>query len=150
MLGRADNTGSSPVTSVPFAIERHELDPRTSVVAVEGELDLASAPRLKWMLVDALGEGRSRLILDLSRATFMDSTALSVLVGVNRGLDHGRALAIVCARPALLRIFELSGMDGAFAISPTLQQALAQLDAPAARAPAVHAPAADTHAAKAS
>ncbi len=143
MLGKADNTDSAPSTPPPFAISRREHDQRTCVVCVEGELDLASAPRLKWMLLDALGEGRSRLILDLSLATFMDSTALGVLVGVNRGLDASGALAIVCSCPALLKIFELSGMDAAFAISPTLEQALAQLDAPAKRTPAVQAPVAE-------
>jgi anti-sigma B factor antagonist len=143
MLGRADNTDSSPPTSVQFAIERRELDPRTSLVSVEGELDLASAPRLKWMLLDALGEGHNRLILDLSLATFMDSTALSVLVGVNRGLDDDGGLAIVCPRSALLKIFELSGMDAAFTITATLEQALARLHAPAADAPTVQAPVAE-------
>jgi anti-sigma B factor antagonist len=143
MLGRADNTDTSTSTATPFAIERRELDARTSVVSVEGELDLASAPRLKWMLVDALGEGHTRLILDLSLATFMDSTALGVLVAVKRSLDRDGVLVIVCAAAPVLKIFELSGMDGVFAISPTLQQALAQLDAPAAHAQAIPAPAAE-------
>ena len=128
MLSKADTQDSSLATTVPFAIERRPLDPRTSLISVAGDLDLAGAPRLKWMLVDALGEGHSHLILDLSQATFMDSTALGVLVGVNRSLESGAALAIVCARANLLKIFELSGMDGAFAISSTIEQALAQLE----------------------
>jgi len=135
MLSQTDNPHSSPASTVPFAIERQALNPRTSVISVEGDLDLASAPRLKWMLVDALGEGHSQLILDLSQATFMDSTALGVLVGVDRSLENGAALAIVCAHANLLKIFELSGMDGAFAISPTIEHALAQLDTRAAQAP---------------
>jgi anti-sigma B factor antagonist len=128
MLSRADNTGSSLPTPVPFAIERRDLDPCTSVVAIEGELDLASAPRLKWMLLDALADGHNRLVLDLTLATFMDSTALGVLVGVNRSLSADGALVIVCANISVLKIFELSGMDGAFAILSTLGEALAQLD----------------------
>jgi anti-sigma B factor antagonist len=132
MLSRADNTGSSLPTSVPFAIERRDLDPGTSVIAIEGELDLASAPRLKWMLLDALADGHSRLVLDLALATFMDSTALGVLVGVNRSLSADGALVIVCANTGVLKIFELSGMDGAFAILSTLEEALARLDPSAA------------------
>jgi len=131
MSSRADNTGHSPSS---FAIARRELDPRTSVISVEGELDLATAPQLKWMLMDALEEGHSHLLLDLSLSTFMDSTALGVLVGVNRSLGAGGALAIVCANPNLLKIFELSGMDGAFAISATLEDALAQARPPLAEA----------------
>ncbi len=134
MLGRADNTDSSLPTSVPFAIDRRDLDRATSVISVEGDLDLASAPQLKWMLVDALEQGHDQLVLDLSLATFMDSTALGVLVGVNRSLRDGGTLQLVCAHANLLKIFELSGMDGAFAISPTLEHALARVDPPAAEA----------------
>ncbi len=76
------------------------------------------------MLVDSLEAGHSELVVDLSLTTFMDSTALGVLVGVDRSLGIGGRLAIVCTRANLLKIFELSGMDGVFAISPTLEDAL--------------------------
>jgi anti-sigma B factor antagonist len=132
MLSQADiSDGSTPV---PFAIDRRELDERTSVISLEGELDLATAPQLKWMLLDALEEGHGRLVVDLSRTTFMDSTALGVLVGVDRSLESGATLAIVCAKTSLLKIFELSGMDGVFAIFPTLDDALAGADRRAAEA----------------
>jgi anti-sigma B factor antagonist len=94
------------------------------VISVEGELDLSTAPRLKWMLIDALEAGHSQLVVDLSLATFMDSTALGVLVGVRRRLDGDARLAIVCMQPKVLRIFEFAGMDGAFAIFPTPDEAL--------------------------
>jgi anti-sigma B factor antagonist len=132
MPSRADKTDRS--TPVPFAISRRELDARASVISIEGELDLATAPQLKWMLLDALEEGHSRLVVDLSQTTFMDSTALGVLVGVDRSLDDGATLAIVCASSSLLKIFELSGMDGVFAIFPTLDAALARSDGRAAEA----------------
>jgi anti-anti-sigma regulatory factor len=47
-----------------------------------------------------------------------------VLVGVNRSLNVGSRLAIVCTNQNVLKIFELSGMDGVFEIFPTLEQAL--------------------------
>lgn len=108
-----------------FGIAQRELDRDTSVISVEGELDLSTAPRLKWMLLDSLAAGQSQLVLDLSLTRFMDSTALGVLVGVRRKLDTGDRLAIVCAGPDVLKIFEYAGMDGAFAIFPTLDEALA-------------------------
>jgi len=108
-----------------FGISSSEPSPGTGVISVEGELDLSSAPRLKWMLVDLLESAHSRLVVDLSLATFLDSTALGVLVGVKRRLEGEARLAIVCARPNLLKIFEFAGVDGAFAIFPTLEDALA-------------------------
>jgi anti-sigma B factor antagonist len=127
MLSRTETSVRSQPGPAAFEICREELDRRTSLVAVQGELDLSTAPRLKWMLIDSLQMGLSRLLVDLSRATFMDSTALGVLVGVKRKLDVDERLAIVCPRSDLLKIFEFSGMDGAFAIFPTLEEALANV-----------------------
>jgi anti-sigma B factor antagonist len=107
-----------------FGIIQSDADDVTSVVSVEGELDLSTAPRLKWMLVDSLAAGRKNLLIDLSDTTFMDSTALGVLVAVNRTLEEGSRLVIVCSRPNVLKIFELSGMEGVFTILPTLENAL--------------------------
>jgi anti-sigma B factor antagonist len=109
-------------------------DAHTSIVSVEGELDLATAPRLKWMLVDAIETGHSRIVVDLSDATFMDSMTLSVLVTVKRSLGDTPRLAIVCTRENLLQIFEFAGLDGAFAIFPTLGEALAHVQGDAAGA----------------
>ncbi|HWJ51123.1 MAG TPA: STAS domain-containing protein [Solirubrobacteraceae bacterium] len=124
MLSRLEASSLTPPSLVPFSIAQRDVDKRCSVIAIEGELDLATAPRLKWMLVDALATGRAGLVVDLSRASFMDSTALGVLVGVNRSLDPDARLAIVCDGDAVSKIFELSGMDGVFAIFPTLEPAL--------------------------
>jgi anti-sigma B factor antagonist len=135
MLSRIDTSDDrSQSGTTGFGISQRDLDEHTSVIAVEGELDLSTAPRLKWMLVDSLEAGHSRLIVDLSLATFMDSTALGVLVGVNRSLNTGARLALVCTRPNVLKIFELSGMDGSFAILPTLDEAFAYARGNAARA----------------
>jgi anti-anti-sigma factor len=126
MLTAADNSNPQPFTGA-FGIIQSQPDERTSVVALEGELDLERAPSLKWALVDAVDAGRRQLVVDLSQVRFMDSTALSVLVGVNRSLGEGARLAIVCVNTNVLKIFELSGMDGVFAIFATVDDALAHV-----------------------
>jgi anti-sigma B factor antagonist len=125
---------SQPHAGSTFGISQRELESHTSVISVEGELDLSTAPRLKWMLVDSLAAGQHQLVLDLSLTRFMDSTALGVLVGVRRKLDTGDRLAIVCTQPDVLKIFEYAGMDGVFAIFPTLDEALAHARGHAAQA----------------
>lgn len=116
--------GARPAGATAFEIVQRPLDEHTCVIAIEGELDLSTAPRLKWTLLDALQAGHSLLVVDLSCTTFMDSTALGVLVAVKRGLDAGERLAIVCPQGDVLQIFEFAGMDGAFTIFPTLDEAL--------------------------
>jgi anti-sigma B factor antagonist len=119
-----DRSQSSPTA---FGISQHTHDAHTSVISVEGELDLATAPSLKETLLSATHNGADRLIVDLSLTAFIDSTTLGVLIDVSRGLDAGARMAIVCARPNVLKIFELAGLDGIFAIFPTLDAALAHV-----------------------
>src|SRR5205085_399595 len=103
------------------------LDCDTSLIAFEGYLDLGAAPELKWVLVEEFGAGPRRLVLDLSRVTFMDSTALGVLVGIQRNLSQGAVLAIAAASPAVLRLFELTGVDRTFDLFATVGAAVASL-----------------------
>ena len=136
------NASTSPPSGSPVVIGKRELDERTSVVTVGGDLDLLSAPNLKWMLVDLLGDGHDRLVVDLTRVTFMDSTAVGVLVGVNRSLDSGARLALVCTQRNVLRIFEASGLDATFTIFDNIDEAIAyvQKDPDSAEAIATLAP----------
>lgn len=129
MLGRIKTSNRPLPGPVTFGISQTELDERVSVISIEGELDLLTAPRLKWMLLDSLRAGQDRLVVDLSLASFMDSTALGVLLGVERTLGVDACLAIVCTTPNVLKIFELAGLDGMFAIFPTLGDALAYVHA---------------------
>jgi anti-sigma B factor antagonist len=116
-------SGASPPSSPAFQISRRELDGQTSVLAVTGELDLSSAPDLKWALTDAL-DASAQVIVDLSKVSFLDSTALGVLVGAKRRLSAKARLPIVCADPNVLRIFELTGLLGTFELFSTLELAL--------------------------
>jgi anti-sigma B factor antagonist len=134
MLNQAKTSKNQQPGSTGFGISQSDLEGRTSVISVEGELDLSTAPRLKWMLIDSLEAGRNQLVVDLSLVNFMDSTALGVLVGIARKLDREDRLAIVCARANVLRIFEFAGLDGAFVIFSTADQALAHVRGRSAQA----------------
>lgn len=107
-----------------FDIKQDDLDQETTLVSVQGELDLASAPSLKWALTDLLAAGVRRIVLDLSLVSFIDSTALGVLVGVHRGLAREGRLAIAGAGSAVVNIFELTGLDSTFEMFDSLEQAL--------------------------
>ena len=61
------NTSSPEAFTGAFGIIQSQPDERTSVVALEGELDLGRAPSLKWALVDAVDAGYKQLVVDLSR-----------------------------------------------------------------------------------
>jgi anti-anti-sigma factor len=107
-----------------FAITHQEADERTCVVAVQGDLDLASAPYLKRALVELTGKGYSRYVLDLSRLTHMDSMGLGVLVGFHKRLDPGTRLALAGVPPKQRKLLELTGLDARFDCFATLEDAL--------------------------
>jgi anti-sigma B factor antagonist len=129
-----DEAARGEPKSIAFAVIRRELDEHAGVLSVEGELDLASAPSLKWALTDILDAGHDQVIVDLSLVTFIDSTALGVLVGVKKNLTPGAKLAIACTHPDVLNIFELTGLDATFDIFPTFDDALAFVRGSAAAA----------------
>jgi anti-sigma B factor antagonist len=95
-----------------------------TVVHVEGDLDVYTAPRLKESLEQAVAE-RGRLILDLTGTQFIDSTALSVLVGaLQLSQSKDGEFRLVVGDPFLLKIFHITGFDGMFSIYPRLEDAL--------------------------
>ena len=80
----------------PFSVDEHE-EGGVHVLAVTGELDLATAPRLCARL-DASRAGRQpRLLVDLTNVEFCDSTGLRALLGAASEVRaHGGRFAIVC------------------------------------------------------
>jgi anti-sigma B factor antagonist len=103
------------------------INERTAVLCLDGDLDLWSAPQLKATLRGLLASGRTRLVLDLSRVPFMDSTALGVMIGVQRRFDDDEQIVIAAPGPALLRVLELSGLAAGLSVFPTREAALSYL-----------------------
>jgi len=101
-----------------------------AVVAVGGEVDVYSAPTLKEQFVGLVRAGSATLVVDLTGVTFLDSTGLGALVEA-RALtgDAGGSLSIVCTHERILKLFTITGLDGVFAIYPTVDAALAAAQA---------------------
>jgi anti-sigma B factor antagonist len=115
--------------SPEFAITEHPIDEARHVLAVRGEIDLFTAPELKQVLAEAIEGGRIRIIVDLTDTTFLDSTALGVLIGaVKRLRSRDGALAIVNIDDNIAKTFEITGLDQIFTIVPTREEAVDAVD----------------------
>ncbi len=111
-----------------FNIQDEEIDPVTHVIELEGEVDLYTAPEFKERLVQLIEDGKTQIVVDLSAATFIDSTTLGVLVGgVKRLRPAGGTLALVCSDQNISKIFEITGLDRVFGIHETRDQALSSV-----------------------
>lgn len=114
------------MTADEFGVETVRSD-RHVVVAVRGELDAHTAPRLTAVLNELWDGGVERAVIDLRQLEFIDSTGLSVLVTAKRRLSKsGNSLCIVIepAQSAVLRIFSITGLDKVMPIHPTVQSAV--------------------------
>jgi anti-sigma B factor antagonist len=87
------------------------------VLEVAGELDLAVAPRLRDQIDALFVGGAISIILDLSQATFLDSTALGVLVGaLTTSKELGGHIHLVVTEPQILRVLSITGLGDEFSV----------------------------------
>ena len=108
-----------------FHIQDEEIDADTHVIELGGEVDLYTAPEFKERLVQVIEDGKKQLVVDLSKATFIDSTTLGVLVGgVKRLRPTGGSLALVCTDQNISKIFEITGLDRVVPIYKSRAEAL--------------------------
>jgi len=84
---------------------------------VEGELDLAVAPWLRDQLDALYVGGADSIVVDLSAATFLDSTALGVLVSaLNRSRARDGQVHLIVHEPQILRVLTITGLEDQFAL----------------------------------
>ena len=112
--------------TVMLELSDHEVDSETHVLELGGEIDLYTAPEFKARMDAVIDDGKTRLVVDLSKLTYIDSITLGVLVGgVKRVRPVGGSLALVCTDGNVIASFRVSGLERAFPIYATREEALA-------------------------
>lgn len=110
--------------SVHLDVERNS----DCVVTVSGDADLYAAANVEHELLRLVEDGRRSIVVDLSDATFIDSTMLRVLLNVSKRLRPGGGeLLVVCSEHNIRKIFEITLLDRVFAIFDTRAAALEHL-----------------------
>ena len=101
---------------VPASQQGDELSNLPTVV-VSGELDLAVAPWLHDQLEALFVGGADSIAVDLTGATFLDSTALGVLVGgLNQCQERGGRLHLIAPQRQILRVLKITGLFDVFTV----------------------------------
>jgi anti-sigma B factor antagonist len=124
----------TPVFHTPDPVARlpgMDLDLETgsvgdsALLTLRGEIDVYTAPRLRQGIIDLVDGGAVKIVVDMTKVDFLDSTGLGVLVG---GLKRVRmkdgSLSIVATQDKILKIFDITGLNKVFAIHPSVDDAV--------------------------
>ena len=99
----------------------------TWLARLSGEVDVFVFPDIKDKLLGAVRAGHDRIIIDLKDVEYIDSSGLGVLVVTHKeARERGGRIAVVCPKPQLRRIFEITGLSKLFGVFYDLDAA--QLD----------------------
>lgn len=101
----------------------------TVVVPSVQRLDAAVAPAFRQAVVDRVERGERRLVMDLGRVEFMDSSGLGALVSILKAAGSQGAMALCQAGGTVPGLLALTRMDRVFRIVPTREEAVALMGA---------------------
>ena len=107
-----------------LTLATREVDGR-AVVAVGGEIDVYTAPKLRDCITELVGAGTYDIVIDLEAVEFLDSTGLGVLVGgLKKVRAHDGSMELICSQDRLLKIFRITGLAKVFTIHESESAAL--------------------------
>ncbi|MBT2408074.1 MULTISPECIES: STAS domain-containing protein [unclassified Streptomyces] len=122
-------------TSGDSARRRCTADVRWSggaaVIVVAGEVDHDHQEPLRDALAEALARGARRIVVDCARMTFCDSTGLNVLLQSRlEARETGSTVELAALRPAVARMFDITGAKAVFTVHSELPDALTDRERP--------------------
>jgi anti-sigma B factor antagonist len=96
------------------------------VLRLAGEVDVATAPRLRDRLVQLVTDGPPRVVVDLSGLSFIDSMGLGALVsGLKRARAHDGDLRLAGPTDHVAKVLSITRLDQAFVVGESVEAALA-------------------------
>jgi anti-sigma B factor antagonist len=122
--GRSGRPWSDPGRPLTIRVQR---EAGHALVTVAGEIDIATVAQLEEQLSALAGSGRP-LVADLGQVSFIDAAGLRALGrAAKQAAAHSGRMHVVCGRPQILRLFELTGLDDRVSVTHTLADALESL-----------------------
>jgi anti-sigma B factor antagonist len=119
-------TGHEGISDIDLTV-RSSVVGGWTVLSVEGEVDLYTAPAVREAAIEAMEAGADHLLLDLTEVPFMDSSGLGVIVACLKRLrESGGDLAVVSPPSSPpTKLLSLTGLDHAIPTHATVEEALA-------------------------
>ena len=110
--------------TIDIKVETRAIDD-WAVVDVEGEVDVFTAPKLRERIIGLLSDEKQRIIVNLEKVAFMDSTGLGVLVGgLKRVKERDGTLVLAGAQGTVLRVLNVTGLNAVFPMFDSVEGAV--------------------------
>ena len=107
-----------------LSVRRRELEDGW-VVELDGQLDVATAPRLRQVLQEVQKGRPRRVVVDLTRLGLVDSFGLGVLLGgIRRARAAGGALVLAAPPPRVAEVLATAGLDAIVPVVGTVSEAI--------------------------
>lgn len=96
-----------------------------AIVAIEGEIDLYSSPKLRETLLQLTGEQAPVIVLNLEKVSYTDSSGLATLIeGLQATGKYGGKFVLTSISKEVREVFQLSHLDKVFEIYNSTEEAL--------------------------
>ena len=96
-------------------------DPPSATVVLDGEIDIATAPAIRRILLAAISGGNVQLAVNMSGVTFIDAAGIGVLVAAaNRARQAGGGLSLLAPSPQVRRLLDVFHLDAILPIAERL------------------------------
>jgi len=105
-------------------IQEEKLADTLVVKPLVKRIDASFAPEFKAVMLDRIGSGNVKILLELSEVDFIDSSGLGAIVSILKALAGRGGIAICGLRETVGAVFRLSHMDKIFRIFPSKEDAL--------------------------
>jgi anti-sigma B factor antagonist len=89
-----------------------------TVVALSGELDVATSAELSEALIELIDGGSTELVIDLERLAFIDSTGLSAILKAKKKLEGRGRIVLREPTPMVRQVLEITGLTTALRVEP--------------------------------
>lgn len=94
----------------------------TKTVVLTGEIDAYTAPTLKEALLPLTKQADAKIIVDLDKVNYMDSTGLGVFISaLKSSKEHASSFKLINLQERVYRLFEITSLDSIIEIENTVR-----------------------------
>lgn len=99
-----------------------------SMIDLTGEVDAYTSARFREIMIELIDGGSKNLVISMASVEYIDSCGLGALVGgLKRISENNGKIVIVCDRPQVRKVFEITGLEKVFPLFVSEDEAVAAL-----------------------